>query len=246
MHTKENMKRSTKKPEKAPVEPKAIADQTLQIEWPWRMTWMEYEDEMLAFLKTQVGPGHPLHRKKMYVSAVNKDADAWYVEGEKEDFYAIVYFGRKKRYGSRMMPECEILADWDAVLQRFAADHAKAMSSLWSAPPTTRPSGPLLVFLDRLDRHQNSTPNPVCWRVALAQHQQDRDVVEVPPGGELPGRKEFLVGRPCGLGEPVPRLRLHGGGHCLYHLVQVSSSQVLNAMARASFMPSTISLLPTI
>jgi hypothetical protein len=30
--------------------------------------------------------GHPLHRKKLYVSAVNKDADAWCVEGEKEDF----------------------------------------------------------------------------------------------------------------------------------------------------------------
>jgi hypothetical protein len=31
---------------------------------------------MLEFLKTQVGPGHPLHRKKLYVSALNKDVDA--------------------------------------------------------------------------------------------------------------------------------------------------------------------------
>ena len=52
--------------------------------------------------ESQIGPGHPLHRKKLYVSAVNKDADAWYVEGEKEDFYAIVYFGRKKRYGGKV------------------------------------------------------------------------------------------------------------------------------------------------
>ena len=91
---------------------------------------MEYVDEMLAFLQRQIGPGHPLHRKKLYVAAVNKDADAWYVEGEKEDFYAIVYFSQKKRYGGKSMPKCEILPDWDAVLQRFAADHAEAMSKL--------------------------------------------------------------------------------------------------------------------
>ena len=72
----ETMKRPTTKPENAPANPKATADQTLHIEEPWSMTWMEYVDEMLAFLKTQIGPGHPLHRKKLYVSAVNKDADA--------------------------------------------------------------------------------------------------------------------------------------------------------------------------
>lgn len=91
---------------------------------------MEYVDEMLEFLKTQIGPGHPLHRKKLYVSAVNKDEEAWFVEGEKETFYAIVYFGRKKKYGGKLMPRCEILPDWDAVLLRFAADHQKAMSKL--------------------------------------------------------------------------------------------------------------------
>ena len=116
------MKRLPMKPENAPVKTKATADRTLHIEWPWSMTWMEYVDEMLEFLKSQIGPGHPLHRKKLYVAAVNKEADAWYVEGEKEDFYAILYFGKKKRYGGRMMPACEILPDWDAVSHRFAAD----------------------------------------------------------------------------------------------------------------------------
>jgi hypothetical protein len=124
------MKRRTTKPDNGPAKPKATADQTLHIEWPWSMTWMEYVDEMLIFLKTQVGPGHPLHHKKLYVSAVNKDADAWFIEGEKEEFYAIVYFGRRKRYGGKSMPACEILPDWDAVLQRFAADHGRAMSKV--------------------------------------------------------------------------------------------------------------------
>ena len=96
------MKRPTTKPENASAKPKATADRTLHIEEPWSMTWMEYVDEMLEFLKAQIGPGHPLHRKKLYVSAVNKDADAWYVEGEQEDFYAIVYFSQKKRYGGKV------------------------------------------------------------------------------------------------------------------------------------------------
>jgi hypothetical protein len=121
------MKRKDTKPESAPAKSRATADQTLHIEWPWSMTWGEHMDAMLAFLKTQVGPGHPLHRKKLYVSAVNKDADAWYVEGEKEDLYAIVYFSQKKRYGGKSMPKCEILGDWHAVLQRFAADHKESM-----------------------------------------------------------------------------------------------------------------------
>jgi hypothetical protein len=120
------MKRTATKSENASANSTATAERTLHIEWPWSMTWMEYVDEMLAFLKTRIGPGHPLHRKKLYVSAVNKDADAWYVEGEKEDFYAIVYFGQKKRYGGKMMPDCEMLPDWDAVLRRFAADAQKA------------------------------------------------------------------------------------------------------------------------
>ena len=124
------MKPRKNKPEKAVAESRPTADRTLHIEGPWSMTWMEYVDEMLAFLKSQIGPGHPLHGKKLYVSAVNKDADAWYVEGEKEEFYAIVYFSRKKRYGTRMMPSCEILPDWDAVLRRFGEDHKKAMSEL--------------------------------------------------------------------------------------------------------------------
>jgi hypothetical protein len=120
------MKPTTTKSENTVAKTAPAADRTLNIEWPWSMTWMEYVDEMLDFLQSQIGPGHPLHRKKLYVSAVNKDADAWYVEGEKEDFYAIVYFGRKKRYGGKMMPVCEILPDWDAVLRRFAIDTRKA------------------------------------------------------------------------------------------------------------------------
>jgi hypothetical protein len=90
------MKRPTTKPENAPAKPEATADRTRHIEWPWSMTWMEYVDEMLEFLKTRIGPGHPLHRKKLYVSAVNKGADAWYVEGEKEDLCAIVYFSQNR------------------------------------------------------------------------------------------------------------------------------------------------------
>lgn len=120
------MKRKSAKPETASDDATPAPGRTLHIEPPWSMTWMEYVDEMLEFLKSQIGPGHPLHRKKLFVAAVNKDAKAWYVEGEKESFYAIVYFGRRKRYGGKMMPLCEILPDWDAVLRRFAADARQA------------------------------------------------------------------------------------------------------------------------
>ena len=54
------MKRKNTKPESAAAKPKATADRTLHIEEPWSMTWMEYVDDMLAFLKSQIGPGHPL------------------------------------------------------------------------------------------------------------------------------------------------------------------------------------------
>jgi hypothetical protein len=85
---------------------------------------------MLDFLKSQIGPGHPLHRKKLYVSAVNKEAEACDAEGEQEDFYAIVYFARKQRYGGKMMPSCGILADWNAVLHRFAEDAKKVQGGV--------------------------------------------------------------------------------------------------------------------
>jgi hypothetical protein len=124
------MKRKAPKFQNTTDESTPAADRTLHIEPPWSMTWMEYVDEMLDFLKSQIGPGHPLHRKKLYVSAVNKDSDAWYVEGEKEDFYAIVYFGRKKRYVTKIMPVCEILPDWDAVLRRFAEGARRAQGEV--------------------------------------------------------------------------------------------------------------------
>jgi hypothetical protein len=63
----EMMKRSPTKPEKGPAKPKTTADRTLHIEWLWSMTWLEYVDEMLEFLKTQIGPGHRLHHKKLCV-----------------------------------------------------------------------------------------------------------------------------------------------------------------------------------
>ncbi len=126
-------------PRNVPGNPGGGADRTLHIKPPWSMTLLEDVDEMLAYLESRTGPGHPLHGRKLYVSAVNNEADAWYVEGEAEDFYAIVYFGEKKRYGTRMMPKCEILKDWNAVLRRFATDHEAAMREVratygqWSA-----------------------------------------------------------------------------------------------------------------
>jgi hypothetical protein len=130
------MKTPLKKPQhvsasKTPAkEVEPSPDKTLNIRWPWAMTWMESVDEMLEALKDRIGPGHPLHGRKLYVSAVREDERTWYVEGEEDDFYAIVYFERKKRYRGKMMPSCEILPDWDAVLKRFAADHDAAMKKL--------------------------------------------------------------------------------------------------------------------
>ena len=91
---------------------------------------MEYVDQMLDYLQSQLGPGHPLYRRKLYVAAVREGERTWFVEGEKDEFYAIVYFDRKKRYGGKTMPLCEILPDWDAVLKRFAADHEEAMKAV--------------------------------------------------------------------------------------------------------------------
>ncbi len=55
------MKRQTGKLDEIAAKPEASADRTLHIEWPWSMTWMEYVDDMLAYLRTRIGPGHPLH-----------------------------------------------------------------------------------------------------------------------------------------------------------------------------------------
>lgn len=127
------MKQSSSASKKVASSATALApkpDRTLHIKWPWSMTWMESVDEMLDFLKSRIGPGHPLHGRKLYVSAVRDRGHIWYVEGEKDPFYAIVYFGRKKRYRGKTMPLCEILPDWDAVLKRFASDHEQAMKKL--------------------------------------------------------------------------------------------------------------------
>lgn len=101
------------------------------------MTWLEHVDELLEALKTRIGPGHPLHGRKLYVSAVREDERTWYVEGEEDPFYAIVYFDRKKRYRGKTMPLCEVLPDWEAVLKRFASDHDEAMKKLPAEKRTT-------------------------------------------------------------------------------------------------------------
>ena len=47
---------------------KLSPDKTLHVKWPWTMTWMECVDEMLEILKRRIGPGHPLHGRKLYVA----------------------------------------------------------------------------------------------------------------------------------------------------------------------------------
>jgi hypothetical protein len=66
------MKQPTRKLDHKTANPPATTDRTLHIKWPWSMTWMEYVDEMLAYLQTRIGPGHPLHGKKLYVSAAGQ------------------------------------------------------------------------------------------------------------------------------------------------------------------------------
>jgi hypothetical protein len=50
--------------------PKAdMANQTLHIRDPWTMPYLEYEQEFIDELHREIGPDHPLYKKRVYVVA---------------------------------------------------------------------------------------------------------------------------------------------------------------------------------
>ena len=132
------MKRPITKPESTPAKPKVTADRTLHIEEPWSMTWMEYVDEMLEFLKTRIGPGHPLHRKKRPATRATTF--------EAADFTR----------------ECPI--ETGMLSCRAMTRTRRPCCSAFSTSPGSVQRGSPLVFFDRSNRHQDSTPNPRLWR----------------------------------------------------------------------------------
>lgn len=54
-----------------------MADESIQIEfrWPWTMMPLECADEWIEFIRTQIGPGHPLFGKSIFASARREDED---------------------------------------------------------------------------------------------------------------------------------------------------------------------------
>ena len=74
----------------------------LVIRDPWTMPYFEYEQQFIDELKREIGPDHPLYRKRLYVTAVRRDPTAVIFETVAEkSIYALVYLTYSGKRGKR-------------------------------------------------------------------------------------------------------------------------------------------------
>ncbi len=92
---------------------------------------LEVAAEWIEHLNQQMGPGHPLHGKKVFPSCRKEDVDEAIIQFDIDDdgTYAIVYFHRIVLFKGRKMPEVEIINTREELKQRFHDDHMEALDS---------------------------------------------------------------------------------------------------------------------
>ncbi len=102
-----------------------MPDNVLQIIYPWTMPYFEFEKEFIDELRAQIGPGHPLYRKKVYVVAVRKDPFAVIFETvSKDPIYAWVDLSRPPGGGIRKRPpKTKLLAGRQAIRDLMQKDY---------------------------------------------------------------------------------------------------------------------------
>ncbi len=102
-----------------------MADDVLQIIEPWTMPYLEFEQEFIDELRAEIGPGHPLYRKRVYVTALRKDPYAVIFEtASKEPIYVWVQLTRSGRRSTRKgFPKTEVLPNRQAIRELMQKDH---------------------------------------------------------------------------------------------------------------------------
>ena len=85
------------------------------------MPYLEYEQEFIDELHREIGPDHPLYRKRLYVTAVRRDPSAVVFETvAKKPIYALVYLTCSGKRGKRN-PKTRLIAsreDLGAFIQK--------------------------------------------------------------------------------------------------------------------------------
>jgi len=85
------------------------------------MSYFEYEQEFIDELRYEIGPDHPLYRKRLYVTARRRDPTAVIFETiAKKSNYALVYLTCSGKRGKRN-PKTRIIAtqeDLQAFIQK--------------------------------------------------------------------------------------------------------------------------------
>lgn len=102
-----------------------MPDDTLTIVDPWTMPYLEYEHEFIDELKAEIGPGHPLYRKRVYVLAVRKDPFAVIFQTvSKNPIYVWVKLtGSGRRETAKGKPKTKIIENRQAVGALMQKDH---------------------------------------------------------------------------------------------------------------------------
>lgn len=101
------------------------------VKWPWTLIPLECVDEWIEYLRSLIGPGHPLYGKEIFAGIRRcDDIEMVLFDNDTDDTYAFVNFEEKKRYKSRLMPKAEVFHSWEEVKKRLEDDHQEAMRKI--------------------------------------------------------------------------------------------------------------------
>jgi hypothetical protein len=93
---------------------------------------LEAADHYIEYLQKQIGPGHPLYKKKVFPSCRREDSRDIIIQFDLDDdkAYAIVFFNEKQLFGKKEMPRVEMMSSFSELKERFAKDHFDAMAKI--------------------------------------------------------------------------------------------------------------------
>ena len=111
---------------------------TIHIRDPWTMPYREHADILIDALHKQIGPRHPLYRRKAFPLAVSRELGAVLFETDDEpDTYAVVYMEWGPHILARKRsrnPKSEVLIDRRAVQERIDRDQKQWLTQFLPPP----------------------------------------------------------------------------------------------------------------
>src|SRR5712691_7404803 len=97
----------------------------LEIKWPWTMVWMEYADEIVAWIKDALPPDHEMQQHELFPSIKWEKRPIYIVDDDTTGEMILMNFERMGRWrkSKYKVPTMKIFKDVAELAAMIDRDH---------------------------------------------------------------------------------------------------------------------------